>query len=278
MTDFQNTVAITGAGSGLGAALAKRYAGAGWRVAVTDQDVSRAEATLESLLATALTGTGDAAGSAVKESFALGLDVRDEMQWEALEREVMSRWGGLEQLISNAGVATAGTVIDTPQEDWDWVLDIDLMGVVRGCRRFGAIMQRQGQGQLVNMASFAGLAGAPGISSYGVAKAGVVALSEALRAELHADGVGVSVVCPAFVETGLAETMRSTQAGAREQVQRWMQRSGVSATALADQVYREASAGRFLILTHPETRWAWRLKRWLPERYFNALVRKVSRP
>ncbi len=273
MTDFQNTVAITGAGSGLGAALAQRYAGAGWRVAVTDQDLSRARATLA-----ALPATGKPASLDVKESFAMGLDVRDETQWEALEHEVMRRWGGLGQLISNAGVATAGTVIDTPQDDWDWVLEIDLMGVVRGCRRFGAIMQQQGQGHLVNMASFAALAGAPGISSYGVAKAGVVALSEALRAELHAHGVGVSVVCPAFVETGLTETMRSTQAGAREQVQRWMQRSGVSANALADQVYREVSAGRFMILTHPETRWAWRLKRWLPERYFNALVRKVSKP
>lgn len=278
MTDFHNTVAITGAGSGLGAALAQRYASAGWRVAVTDQDASRAEATLATLVGPARAGIDRPEAVESQVGFAMGMDVRDEAQWEALEREVMRRWGGLEQLISNAGVATVGTVIDTPLDDWDWVLDIDLMGVVRGCRRFGAIMQRQGRGRLVNMASFAGLAGAPGVSSYGVAKAGVVALSEALRAELNVHGVGVSVVCPAFVETGLTDSMRSTEAGTRERVQRWMKRSGVTATALADQVFREVATGRFMILTHKETRWAWRLKRWLPEQYFRALIRKTAKP
>lgn len=271
MADFQNTIAITGAGSGLGAALARRYAAAGWRVAVTDQDVNRAQETLR-----ALTGVPDQQARQIAQgSFAMGLDVRDEAHWAALETEVLERWGGLSQLVNNAGVATAGTVIDTPQEDWDWVVDIDLMGVVRGCRRFAAMMQRQGAGHLVNMASFAGLAGAPGISSYGVAKAGVVALSEALRGELHRSGVGVSVVCPAFVETRLTETMRSTREGTREQVQRWMQRSAVDADALAEQVFRDVDKGRFLILTHPETRWAWRFKRWLPQRYFKALIRSL---
>ena len=262
MSDFANTVAITGAGSGLGAALAHRYAQAGWRVGVTDQNPESARAVFESL---------QAAGG---DGFTLPLDVREETHWAALEQKILEAWGGLGLLINNAGVATAGTVVDTPQADWDWVMDIDLMGVVRGCRRFAALMQSQGSGHLVNMASFAGLAGAPGISSYGVAKAGVVALSEALRAELHASGVGVSVVCPAFVETRLTDTMRSTQEGAREQVERWMKRSGVDATMLAEQVFRDVNAGRFLILTHPETRWAWRLKRWLPERYFRALMKK----
>lgn len=273
MTDFRNTVAITGAGSGLGEALAQRYASAGWRVAVTDQDPDRAQATLQKLLS----ASGAQAATDSQGSFALGLDVRDESQWAELEQQVMQRWDGLMQLINNAGVATAGTVIDTPQEDWDWVLDINLLGAVRGCRRFAAVMQRQGEGQLVNMASFAGLAGAPGVSSYGVAKAGVVALSEALRAELHRSGVQVSVVCPAFVETRLTETMRSTREGTGEQIQRWMKRSGVNATALAEQVFTDVAAGRFLILTHRETRWAWRLKRWWPERYFKTLIRSVSK-
>jgi NAD(P)-dependent dehydrogenase (short-subunit alcohol dehydrogenase family) len=267
MAEFHQTVVITGAGSGLGAALARRYAAAGWRVAVTDQDAGRAAGTLEQIVT--------AGGPGSEASFAMRLDVRDEGDWEALEAEVMNRWGGLEQLISNAGVATAGTVVDTPQQDWDWVLDINLLGVVRGCRRFAALMQKQGRGQLVNMASFAGLAGVPGVSSYGVAKAGVVALSEALRAELHASGVRVSVVCPAFVQTRLTETMRSTEAGTREQVERWMKRSPVSAAALADHVFRDVGAGKFLILTHRETRWAWRLKRWLPERYFRVLLKSL---
>ena len=259
--DWGKTVAITGAGSGLGAAMAHYFNQQGWRVAVTDIDSARAQETLAAL---------EQAGG---EGFALVMDVTQEDDWAALEQAVMERWGGLQVLINNAGVATAGTVISTPPEDWDWVLDIDLMSVVRGCRRFGAVMRRQGAGHLVNIASFAGLAGAPGISSYGVAKAGVVALSEALRAELYHHGVGVSVACPAFVPTRLTETMRATQAGTQAQVKKWMQRSGVSAEQVAEKVFAAVERQRFLVLTHRDTRWAWRLKRWLPSVYFRMLRR-----
>jgi NAD(P)-dependent dehydrogenase (short-subunit alcohol dehydrogenase family) len=261
---YERTVVITGAGSGLGEALACRYAAAGWRVAVTDVNAERAQAVLGRIIASG--GAG----------FAMGLDVRDEDHWAGLEREVRERWGGLGHLVSNAGVAASGTVADTPAEDWDWVLEINLLGVVRGCRRFARLMAAQGSGHLVNMASFAGLAGAPGMSSYGVAKAGVVALSEGLRAELHGSGVGVSVVCPAFVATRLTETMRATTPGAVAQVERWMQRSPVAAEALAEQVFREVAAGRFLILTHPQTRRMWRFKRWFPERYFKLMIKRLS--
>lgn len=262
---WKKTVAITGAGSGLGAAMAERFAGHGWRAAVTDVDGARAGETLQRI---------EAAGG---EGFALAQDVTSEEDWAALESAVQDRWGGLEVLVNNAGVATAGRVVDTPPDDWDWVLGIDLFGVVRGCRRFGALMQRQGRGHLVNISSFAGLAGAPGISSYGVAKAGVIALSEALRIELSHSGVGVSVVCPAFVETRLTETMRATEPGRQEQVKRWMTRSGVTAEDVARAAFEAVSTHRFLVLTHKETRWLWRLKRWAPETYFRLMRRRLAK-
>lgn len=196
--------------------------------------------------------------------------------WQQLEDEVIEHWGGLKILINNAGVATAGNIEDSSMEDWAWVLDIDLMGVVRGCHQFAAMMKRQKSGHFVNISSFAGLAGLPFVTSYGVAKAGVVALSEAMRAEMHPFGVGVTVACPAFVKTGLLESFRSTEIGTKEKVTRWMENSGISAAQVADEIIKAVNDKRFLLLTHANTRSAWRLKRWLPERYFKMIVKHTK--
>ena len=268
MTAPHHNVLITGAGSGLGRAMALRFARDGRHVAVTDVDGNRAEAVLAEIR--------DAGG----EGIAQRLDVSRQEDWDAACQRVLTEWGGLGVLVNNAGVAAAGNLEQTPLSDWEWVLGIDLMGVVRGCHRFLPMMREQGHGHIVNVASFAGLAGAPGISAYGTAKAGVVALSEQLRAELHGSGVGVSLLCPAFVATGLMESFRSPDPADRERVERWMATSGVNAEMVADAVADAVDRGRFLVLTHANTRWAWRLKRWLPERYFRLLVTQgsVSRP
>ena len=139
------------------------------------------------------------------------------------------------------------------------------------------MFKRQQTGHIVNIASFAGLAGLPFIVSYGVAKAGVVALSEALRAEMYPHGVGVTLVCPAFVKTNLLDTFRSTKGDTKATVTRWMETSGISAEQIADAIAKAVADNKFLLLTHPQTRSAWRLKRWLPGRYFKALT-KFSEP
>ena len=179
-------------------------------------------------------------------------------------------------LVNNAGVAAAGNVEDTSMEDWAWVLDIDLMGVVRGCHQFAAIMKTQKAGHIVNISSFAGLAGLPFISAYGVAKAGVVALSEALRAEMHPYSVGVTVACPSFVKTGLLDTFRSTQSDSKSKVTRWMETSGISAEDIAEEIAEAVKRNKFLLLTHDKTRSAWRLKRWFPERYYKMVAKRTS--
>ena len=161
---WNNSIAITGAGSGFGAALAHHYALEGWKVAVTDINEERA---LKTLLELEQYG-GD--------HFSMLLDITNPGHWQQLEDAVTHQWGGLEVLVNNAGVAAAGNVEDTSIEDWDWVLDIDLMGVVRGCHQFAGLMKRQKSGHIVNISSFAGLASLPFITAYGVAKAGVVAL------------------------------------------------------------------------------------------------------
>ena len=261
---WKNSIAITGAGSGFGAALAHLYASRGWNVAVTDIDEQRARKTLSEI---------ETPG---KECFSMPLDITKADQWQQLQDKVLQRWGGLEVLVNNAGVAAAGNIEDTSMEDWAWVLEIDLMGVIRGCHQFAAIMKRQKAGHIVNVSSFAGLAGLPSISAYGVAKAGVVALSEALRAEMHPHGVGVTVACPSFVKTGLLDSFRSTHPDTRTKVTRWMETSGISAEQVARDIATAVSKNKFLLLTHAQTRRAWRLKRWFPGRYYSMITKLSS--
>lgn len=264
MQSEQTSVAvISGAGSGLGAAMARRFADDGWRVIVTDQHAERAES-----VASSLAGAGHAART---------LDVTDSAQWEALAEFVDQQYGRVDALINNAGVATGGMLGETPLDDWQWVLDINVMGVVRGCHHFVARFREQGYGHIVNVASWAGLAAAPGIASYGTAKAAVVALSEMLRAEMQPYGVEVSVLCPAFVKTGLTETMRAPDDSYAMRVQRWMEKSGISADDVAETVYQATQKPKFLLLTHPETRWQYRIKRWFPSLYFRMLMRVMRK-
>jgi NADP-dependent 3-hydroxy acid dehydrogenase YdfG len=263
---WQNSIAISGAGSGFGAALAQLYAALGWNVAVTDIDEERARRTLSEI------------GRHGGNSFCMRLDVTSAEHWQQLQESVLQRWGGLQVLVNNAGVAAAGNVEDTSLEDWTWVLDIDLLGVVRGCHQFAGLMKRQKSGHIVNISSFAGLAGLPFIAAYGVAKAGVVALSEALRAEMHPFGVGVTVACPAFVKTGLLDTFRATRPDAHAKVSRWMETSDVSAEQVAETIATAITDNQFLLLTHPQTRSAWRLKRWLPQVYFRMLAKRSPGP
>lgn len=260
--NYANTIAISGAASGLGAALAKHYAAKGWRIAVTDQDGAGAARLLDSIKAQG----GD--------GFAMRLDVTVTPDWQELKQNVLQRWGGLGVLVNNAGVAAGGNVEETPLADWQWVLDIDLMGVVRGCHEFIGLFKQQGRGHIVNIASFAAMAGAPDIAAYGTAKAGVYALSEAIRADLHGSGVGVSVVCPAFFKTGIMDTFRSPDPDAdRARVERWMDKSDVTAEQVSAKIAAAIENNRFLVLTHKSTHWAWRIKRWLPGLYFRMLVK-----
>lgn len=256
-----STVVITGAASGLGAAMARRFAAEGWRVVVADLDQARAQSVAESLST---------------ESVAFAMDVTEWSDWQrAVER--VQEFGGPDLLVNCAGVAVGGSLEETPVEDWRWVIDIDLMGVVFGCKAFAPGMRERGRGHIINVASFAGLAGAPQINAYGTAKAGVIAMSEMLRTELAPAGVHVSVLCPAFVRTRLTETMRAPDGGYQKRVERWMDNSGVTVEDVAETVFRAVEKPRFLLLTHGNTRWLWRLKRFWPELYFRIMVRGMRK-
>lgn len=265
MVTQDQRILITGAGSGLGAAMAHRFADAGYSVGLADIDASRAEKVLSDVLARG--GSG----------FALAVDVTQASDWQALKRRVLEAWGGLDILVNNAGVAAAGRLEDMSLEDWRWIVETDLMSVVMGCHAFLPQLREQGRGHIVNVASFAGMTPVPEVSAYATAKAAVVALSEQLRVDLDRSGVGVSVVCPAYVQTRLLETFRSGDPRHRSMAERWMQKSRVTAENVADAVFDAVRCRRFLVLTHRETRWLWRFRRWAPERYFRTMASAASR-
>lgn len=259
---MQRRILITGAGSGLGLALAHRFARAGARVACVDLLDERAEAARASL-------HGDG-------HLALAADVGDDASMQALHDRIASEWNGLDVLVNNAGIASGGPMTGTTMEEWRRILDIDLLGVVRGCRLFLPMMLAAKRGHIVNTASLAGLAAAPGIMSYGVAKAGVVALSEQLRAELHGSGVHVTVLCPAFFRTNLMETA-IIDGDAKRFAQKMMDRSRDTPDQIADRCFAAIERGEFLVLPSRRTPWLWRLKRWMPGVYFRQMARMAAR-
>lgn len=256
-------VLLTGAGSGLGAAMAKRFARAGYRVAVTDINAERARKVSEELTE---------AGAVAWHS---ALDVTSDSDWQRLFDELLGQWGRVNVLVNNAGVAASGFCEETSMENWQWIIDIDLLGVVRGCHRFLPVLRREGAAGrpafVINIASFAGFSAMPGLSAYGTAKAGVIALSEHLLTELDGSGVGVSVVCPSFVATHLLESFRSTSNDTRKTVENWMKHSPVTAEDVAEMVFSAMQKRQFLVLTHPKTRWALLFKRFWPERYYRRI-------
>lgn len=258
----QRRVLVTGAGSGLGQALARRYAASGARVACVDLGVERSDATRAGL-----PGSGH---------LALAANVGSDEQMEQLQETILREWGGLDVLVNNAGIASGGSMVETTMAEWHQLLEVNLLSVVRGCRLFLPGMLANGSGQVINTASFAGLAGAPGAMTYGVAKAGVVALSEQLRAEVAQRGIRVSVICPGFFRTNLCDTAIGNPATKILAV-KLMDAAPDTIDSVADKVFADAEKGRFLILPTVREPMRWRFKRWFPELYFQALLKLSSR-
>ena len=253
---------ITGGASGLGRALAERYARAGWRVCIGDLDVERCAEVLAAIRVHS------------PHSHALACDVTREDALQAAADWLQREWGGVDVVINNAGVAQMGGIAETTLDDWRWAVDINLLGVVRGCKVFAPLLRTQGGGQLVNIASMAGLVHMPNAAAYNATKAAVVALSETLQLELEPDGIGVSVVCPAFFRTDLARNMRAANPQLEGMTKRLVERARMGADEIAERIFAGIERGDPHILTHPEARRFWRLKRMLPYRWYLALMRR----
>ncbi|MDQ0795166.1 SDR family oxidoreductase [Streptomyces sp. B1I3] len=186
-------VVVTGAAGGIGQATALAFAAAGARVVAVDRDEAGAARAAE---AARLHGAAAAWSEAV--------DVGDEQAMEKLAEKVAAEYGVVDVLVNNAGTGLSGSFLDTTSEDWRNVLDVNLWGVIHGCRFFGRQMADRGQGgHIVNVASAAAYQPSRALSAYSTSKAAVLMLSECLRAELAEQSIGVTAICPGIVNTGI---------------------------------------------------------------------------
>jgi NAD(P)-dependent dehydrogenase (short-subunit alcohol dehydrogenase family) len=264
---------ITGAASGLGLSMARLLAADGWHLGVLDLD--------QTALATAVTGLRNAGAASV--SAYVGDVATESVVGDAIAGLARTHQG-LDLLVNNAGVAVAGAVEATPPADWEWIVGINLLGVVWGCRAALPVLKQQGAGLIFNVASSAGFAAAPQMAAYNVTKAGVIALSETLASELAGTGIQVSCAMPGFFRTHLLDHMRAPPDENRL-AHRIMDNSGHDPDEAALALLGAAAAGDLYIVWPPEYRWAWRLKRWFPQWFLkrvqsfrDAQVKKAGRP
>jgi NAD(P)-dependent dehydrogenase (short-subunit alcohol dehydrogenase family) len=256
MPDRRHAI-ITGAASGLGRALALRLARDGWHMAIADVNAAGSAETLALV--------ERAGGSGQLEP----LDVRDESAWTALRDRLQRDWGRLDLLVNNAGVVASGKVGELPLADWDWLLSINLRGVVLGCHTMVPwLKENPRRSYIMNMASVAGLIAPPGLGAYNVAKAGVIALSETLWQELKRHNVGVTVVCPWFVPTNLLDTGRFADPNGKRAGENLMQASWLTPEKVADKAVRAMLRGRLHCVVGFRAFQFWSTKRHWPRTYY----------
>ncbi|MGV9570730.1 SDR family NAD(P)-dependent oxidoreductase, partial [Streptomyces nigra] len=253
-------VLVTGAGSGIGRATAYAFAAAGARVVAVDRDAASAATTAE---VARLMGA--------PESWAETADVSDGPAMEKLAAKVAAEYGVVDVLVNNAGIGLAGSFFDTTPEDWKEVLDVNLWGVIHGCRLFGRQMAERGQGgHIVNVASAAAYQPSKALPAYSTSKAAVLMLSECLRAELAGQDIGVTAICPGFINTPITSTARFAGVDAEEQERlrkrsaRWYGRRNYPAEKVADAILRAVVRGDAVVPVTPEARGTYLLARFAP--------------
>ncbi|WP_031104056.1 SDR family oxidoreductase [Streptomyces sp. NRRL S-146] len=253
-------VLVTGAGSGIGRATALAFAEAGARVVAVDRNAEAAARTAES---SRLLGSPDA--------WAETADVSDEQAMEKLADKVTAEYGVVDVLVNNAGIGLSGSFFDTTPEDWKKVLDVNLWGVIHGCRLFGRRMAERGQGgHIVNVASAAAYQPSRVLPAYSTSKAAVLMLSECLRAELAGQGIGVTAVCPGIVNTAITSTARFAGVDALEE-KRLQKRTArlyglrnYPPEKVARAILRAVTRNEAVVPVTPEARGARWLSRWAP--------------
>lgn len=261
-------VLVTGAGSGIGRATAFAFAEAGARVVAVDRDAEAATRTAE--LSRQI---------GAPEGWAETVDVSDEQAMEKLAEKVAAEYGVVDVLVNNAGIGLAGSFFDTTPEDWKKVLDVNLWGVIHGCRLFGRQMAERGQGgHIVNTASAAAYQPSRALPAYSTSKAAVLMLSECLRAELAGQDIGVTAVCPGFVNTNITSTAHFAGVDADEEKRRQKRTARLYGLRnyppekVADAILRAVVRNEAVVPVTPEARGARLMSRFAP-RALRAIAR-----
>ncbi len=248
------TAFITGGANGIGLAMAKAFLAEGMNVAIADVDqaaLADAEATLRGSNA---------------EVRGYPLDVTDRAQYTAVADQVEADLGPVHLVCNNAGVYRGGSMDSVTYEDWDWVMGVNVGGVINGVQTWVRRIEAHGQGgHIVNTASMAGMVTSPGLGVYNTSKFAVVGLSEALREDLAEQGIGVSVLCPGMVQTRILESERTrpealapedesaeAAAKAHSEMMQMAMNAGIPAEEVAQLVVDGVSQNLMYLFPHPE--------------------------
>jgi NAD(P)-dependent dehydrogenase (short-subunit alcohol dehydrogenase family) len=253
---------VTGAGSGIGRETALLCARRGANLALCDIDE------------VGLAATEDEARGLGCDVLAQRIDVADRAQMQAFAEAVHGRAAAVDLLVNNAGVGLGAGFLETPLEDWDWILPINVMGVVHGCRMFVPAMVERGSGHVVNLSSAAGYFANPGLAAYTATKFAVLGLSQALRVELRPLGVGVTAVCPGLINTPITRTsrLRGNAETQRERLVRLYERRNYGPERVASRIMYAVQRDRAVM---PVTAEAWGM--WWLARFAPSLARGLAR-
>jgi NAD(P)-dependent dehydrogenase (short-subunit alcohol dehydrogenase family) len=257
-------VVLTGGGSGLGRALALELASEyKARILLADINVERANETAE--LVRARGGKAEV----------IACDVGKLEDVQAVEREITRLWGGTDVLVNNAGVACIGPVGDVAIPDWEWIMRINLWGVIYGCHVFLPKMKERKSGFVLNIASSAAIASLPEMGPYNVTKAAVLSLSETLYSELANYNINVSALCPTFFQTNLLETFRSTENRQRDAAHMAFDKALMTAEQIAHAAIDGLERNKLVVIPQIDGKAVWGIKRLSYGTFFN-LLRKVE--
>jgi NAD(P)-dependent dehydrogenase (short-subunit alcohol dehydrogenase family) len=273
-------VLVTGGAAGLGAALADAFVARGDQVLVGDINPVGGRAASPGdggRAASEASGQSRPGQSRPDQSRprAVHLDVRSDDDWVAAHDWVQHNWGGLDVLVNNAGVAGGGRIDVAGLDEWQWITEINLFGMVRGTRTFVPMFKQQHSGHIVNVASLAGLVHPAGMGSYNAVKAAVVAFSETCGHELAEWDIRCSVVCPSYFRTKLMESMQGSDEVVGQVVAGLVERSRITADDIAAAVLAGMDAGEDVIVPDEPARQAYFLK-WADRPAYDALMREQA--
>ena len=254
-------ILITGAASGLGKALAQLYANIGFNVLIVDIQDEIGQAFVEKLQS-----EGKSA-----QYYHCNLDSKANI--DALFEQIKSDYSYIDILINNAGVASAGTLEQSNQEEWQRLINLDLMSVVYVSKACLPLLKKLNSAHIVNIASFAGLANFPAMMTYNVAKAAVIAFSETLLVELSPYNIGVSVACPAFFQTNLVDSMPDASKKTKDFVQGQMQSSKIKADDVASDIAKAVENHTFMVISHKQAKRQYLFKRLFPTAFLNKKIK-----
>jgi len=257
MSQFSGkTAVISGGAQGIGLSVAKALGEQNMNIVLADIDQENLQKAASEL---------QAAGVSV---LTVVLDVADEAQWQAVGQQTVERFGKVHMVVNNAGVGgDSGSIESQNKKGWQWVLDVNLMGVVYGAKAIVPLIKQHGEGGwVINVASMAGMTGVPYSGAYTATKAAVVALSESWAGELERKGIKVSVLCPAFVQTRIYDSERNrpeqyqtddwdvTSESSFSKRAKDMVENGIEVSIIGKRVVEALNAGELYIFTHPNYR------------------------